>query len=94
MDELSEAEEGRIRGGKQLREEARVNALVLLPWTANGAHLSYGAIADIARKSLCSPRDAQKICMWLLDCKKPFNIVKSKSWAMSMPKAMTRMILL
>ena len=80
MDEALEAEEGRVRGGRQLSEEARVNALVLLVWSANGTHLPYGAIADIARKSLCSRRAVRKIWMRLLDGKKPSDIVKSKKW--------------
>ena len=55
MGEASEAEEGRVKGGRQLSEEARVNALVLLAWSANGTHLPYGAISNIARELLCSP---------------------------------------
>ena len=35
MDEAPESEEGRVRGGTQLSEEARVNALVLLAWSAS-----------------------------------------------------------
>ena len=61
-----------------MSEEARVNALVLLAWSANGTHLPYSAITDIARKSLCSPRAVCKIWMQLLDGKKPLDIVKSK----------------
>ena len=78
MDEASEVEEGRVRGGRQLSEEAWVNALVLLAWSANRTHLPYGAIANIARKLLCSPRAVRKIWMQLLDGKKPSDIVKSK----------------
>ena len=78
MDEAPEVEEGTVRGGRQLSEEARVNALVLLAWSANGTHLPYGAIADIARESLCSPRAVRKIWMRLLDGEKPSEIFKSK----------------
>ena len=78
MDEAPEVEEGTVRGGRQLSEEARVNALVLLAWSADGTHLPYGAIANIDRESLCSPRAVRKIWMRLLDGKKPLDIVKSK----------------
>ena len=78
MDEASEAEEGRVRGGRQLSEEARINAFVLLAWITNGTHLPYGTIADIACKLLCSPKAVRKIWMQLLDGMKPSNIVKSK----------------
>ena len=71
MDDASEAEEGRVRGGRQMSEEARVNALVLLAWSTNRTHLPYGAIANIARESLCSPRAVRKVWMRLLDGKKP-----------------------
>ena len=67
MDEASEVEEGRVRGGRQLSEEAWVNALVLLAWSANRTHLPYGAIADIARESLCSPGQSAKFgCNYLM----------------------------
>ena len=92
MDEASEAEEGRVRGGRQLSEEARVNAIVLLAWYANRTHLPYGAIANIARELLCSPRAVRKIWMRLLDGEKPLDIVKSKKTAMPMLIAMTLMI--
>ena len=39
MDEASETEEGRVRGGRQLSEETCVNALVMFAWSANGTHL-------------------------------------------------------
>ena len=94
MDETPETEEGKVRGGRKLSEEARANSLVLLSWSANVKHLPCGAIADIARKSLCSPDSVWKIWMRLLDGKKSFDIFKYKIWAMPMQYAMTRMILL
>ena len=78
MDDASEAEEGRVRGGRQMSEEARINYLFLLAWFPDGTHLPYGAIANIACKLLCSSRAVRKIWMQLLDGKKPLDIVKSK----------------
>ena len=76
MDEASEAKERRVRGRRQLSEEAHINTLVLLAWTTNGTHLPYGAIANIARKMLCFSRAVRKIWMQLLDGKKLSNIVE------------------
>ena len=53
MDGASEAEKGSVGSGKQLSEDACVNALVLLAWTTDGVCLLYGAIANIACKLLC-----------------------------------------
>ena len=61
MDEALEAEEGRVRGGRQLSEEARLNAIVLLAWSDDIMHFLYGVIAYIARKLLCSSRAVRKI---------------------------------
>ena len=67
MNEASETEEGRVRGGRQLSEEERVNALFLLGWTANRTHLPYGVIANIARELLCSPGLSKKfLCDYLM----------------------------
>ena len=61
MDEALEVEEGRVRGSRQMSEEARMNAIVLLAWSADGTHLPFGAIADIACKLLCFPMAVCKI---------------------------------
>ena len=93
MDEASEAEEGRVRGGRQLSDETRINALVLLAWSANGTHLLCGAIANIARESLCSPgQSAKSGCDYLMAKRHPI-LLNPKRMAILMPNAMTQMIL-
>ena len=93
MDEASETEEGRVRGGRQMSEEARVNALVLLAWSTNRTHLLYGAIANIACKLLCSPRAVCKFgCNYLMAKSHPMLLNPTKM-AMPMPTAMILMIL-
>ena len=92
MDEASEAEEGRVRGGRQLSDETRINALVLLAWSANRTHLPYSAIANIARKLLCSPGQSGKFgCNYLMAKNHPI-LLNPRKMAMPMPNAMTLMI--
>ena len=77
MDEASEAEEGRVRGGRQMSKEARVNALVLFVWSANGMHPLWRHCQHCLQVAMF-PRAVRKIWMQLLDGKKPLEIVKLK----------------
>ena len=61
MDEASGAGKRRVMGDRCLSKEAHVTALVILAWYADGTHPPYGAIANIPRKLLCSPRAVCKI---------------------------------
>ena len=93
MDKASEAEEGRVRGGRQLNEEARFNALVLFAWSTNRTHLPYSTIANIACKSLCPPGLSAKFeCNYLM-AKSHWILLNPKRMGMPMLIAMTRMIL-
>ena len=77
MNDASETEEGRIRSGKQLSEEVRINALFLNAWDANGAHLPYGATANITCKFICSPVPSKISGCNYLVAKKPSGVGKS-----------------
>ena len=87
MNEASEAEEGRVRGGRKFSEEARVNALVLLAWSADVTHFPYGATANIACKLLCSLRAVQKLGCNSLTAKSHTILLNPKNWVISTPNA-------
>ena len=50
MDDSTEAGEGIIWGSNQLSKELYINTFIILACIANGIHLSYCAITDIACK--------------------------------------------
>ena len=49
------------KGGKQLSLEARIDAVVILAWMADGMHLSPGAIVKVANASIVLETTIQKI---------------------------------